>query len=111
MTASEVPSVASCKNSLGKLKPKNSKTAMVSIIENAPIPIIELGNPNTSACLESITLLQLRVELMLQEGVYPASLRTLILSMVKMKEAIRPERLATSMVQAEVLFFNNTQKV
>jgi hypothetical protein len=31
--------------------------------------------------------------------------------MVKMKEAIRPERLARSMVQAEVLFFNNTQKV
>jgi len=84
---------------------------MVSIMEKAPMPIIELGNPNTSACFESITLLQLRVEFMLQEGVYPASLRILNLSIVKIKEATKPDRLATSMVQAEVLFLSNTQEV
>jgi hypothetical protein len=84
---------------------------MVSMMEKAPMPIIEFGNPNTSACLESITLLQLRVAFMLQEGVYPASLRTLNLSIVKIKEATKPDKLATSMVQAEVLFFSNTQEV
>jgi hypothetical protein len=43
--------------------------------------------------------------------VYPASLRTLNLSIVKIKEATKPDKLATSMVQAEVLFFSNTQEV
>jgi hypothetical protein len=50
--------------------------------------------------------LQLRVALILQEGVYPASLRTLNLSIVKIKEATKPDRLANSMTQAEVLLLS-----
>jgi hypothetical protein len=56
----------------------------------APIPSREFGKPKTSACAESITLLQLRVSEMLQEGTNCESLSNLILSIVKRKDAMKP---------------------
>jgi hypothetical protein len=65
------------------------------------IPMSEFGNPKTSAWSESITLLQLRVSLILHEGVKPESFNTLNLSIVKMKDARKPEIPARSITQAE----------
>jgi hypothetical protein len=49
-----------------------------------------LGNPNTSAWAESMTLLQLRISLILHEGTNWESLRSFILSIVNKNEAIKP---------------------
>ena len=59
-------------------------------IAKAPIPINELGKPKTSACLESITLLQFKTSFILQDGLNCASFNILILSIVNKKEAINP---------------------
>ena len=107
ITASAVPARTSCQNSFGNLTPKKSATAITNIIANVATPIREFGKPNTSACFESMTLLQFKVELMLHDGVYPESLSTLNLSYVRMKEARKPEMDATRRVQAEVLFFSS----
>jgi hypothetical protein len=78
---------------------------------NVAIPIREFGNPNTSAWSESITLLQLILALMLQDGVKPASFKTLNLSIVKINDAINPDTPAASIIQADVRLLNSMAEV
>jgi hypothetical protein len=91
MTAIAVPTRAIFQNQLGN--PVPAKTAIESAmnIAKAPIPIRELGKPNTSACSESITLLQFRVSEMLHDGTNCESLSRAILSTVRRNEAVKPD--------------------
>ncbi len=101
-TASAVPKTTSCQNNFGNSTRMNIATDRAIIIANVAIPIRELGNPKTSACSESITLLQFMLALILQDGVKPASFKTLNLSIVKMNEAKKPVRPAISKAPAEI---------
>jgi len=97
-----VPETRSCQNSLGKVTRKNMATDNAIIIAKVAIPINELGNPKTSACSESITLLQFILAFILQDGVNPASFKTLNLSIVKMNEARKPLMPAIIKAPAEI---------
>jgi hypothetical protein len=79
-------------------------TPIAMKIANAPIPISELGNPKTSACAESITLLQLRVSEMLHDGTNCESFRSLILSIDSRKEATNPITPPMRVTKPEKLF-------
>jgi hypothetical protein len=57
----------------------------------AAIPIKEFGNPKTSACSESITLLQFKISEILHAGTNCESLSSAILSTVRRKEARNPD--------------------
>jgi hypothetical protein len=72
------------------------------MIAKVAIPIKELGNPKTSACSESITLLQFMLAFILHDGVKPESFKILNLSIVKIKEAKKPLMPAISRVAAEL---------
>lgn len=101
MTAVAVPKSAICQNQLGNLVPAKTATESAINIAKAPIPIKELGNPNTSACSESITLLQFKVSEMLHDGTNCESLRSLILSIVSRNDAAKPQTDAKNMTRPD----------